>query len=108
LLEHDSLRHGITKDYGILLVGYFTHPYGSPSGMEPHAYLQDLCASAPPCPLPSRQLPLQAQSGRHGALRMVFLRHRSTKDQQDTVASERTEYASIPLCLGVRQLMQRM
>jgi hypothetical protein len=51
---------------------------------------------------------MQTQGGQHGTLRVIFLRHRGTKDQQDSIASERTEHTSIPLGLGVRQLVQRM
>jgi hypothetical protein len=108
LLEHNSVRHGITNDHRIPIVGYLTPSHGGPACMETHAYLQSLCAGTRPCILRSHQLPLQAQSGQHGTLRMVLLCHRGAKDQQDTVASDRTEHAAISLCLEVRQLMQRM
>ena len=108
VLEHDSPRHGIANDHGIRLVGYRTRPHGGPACMETHAYLQSSVPSAPLCTLPSSQLPLQAQGGQHGALRMILLRHRGAKDQQDTIASDRAEHAPIPLGLRVRQLMQRM
>ena len=39
---------------------------------------------------------------------MILLCHRGTKDQQDTITSDRAEHTSIPLCLRVRQLMQGM
>jgi len=51
---------------------------------------------------------MQAQGGQHSALRMILLRQRGTKDQQDTIASDRPEHASIPLCLRVRQLIEYM
>src|SRR4029434_1203267 len=108
LLESDSPRDGITNNHGILLVGYLTRPHGGPACMETHAYFQSLCAGAPPCTLLSNQLPLQAQGGQHGALRMIFLRHRGAKDQQDTIAPDQAEEAAIPLCLRMRQLMQGM
>jgi hypothetical protein len=108
LLEYGSPRYGIANNHGILLVGYLTRPHGGPACMETHAYLQSLCAGAPPCTLFSKQLPLQAQGGQHGALCMIFLRHRGAKNQQDTIAADRTEHASIPLCLRMRQLIQRM
>jgi hypothetical protein len=76
--------------------------------METHAYFQSLCATAPPCSLLSSQLPLQAQGSQYGALRMILLRHRGAKDQQDSIASDRADQASIPLGLRVHQLMQRM
>src|SRR5215475_7228592 len=108
LLECDSPRDGITNNHSILLVGYRARPHGGPACMETHADFQSLCAGALPCTLLSNQLPLQAQSSQHGALRMIFLRHRGAKDQQDTIASDRAEHAVIPLCLGMRQLMQHM
>jgi hypothetical protein len=107
-LECDSPRHCIANDYGILLVGYLTRPHRGLSCMETHAYLQSLCVGAPPCSLLSSQLPLQAQGSQHGALRMILLCHRGTKDQQDSIASNRAEQTSIPLGLRVHQLMQRM
>jgi hypothetical protein len=107
-LECDSPRHCIANDYGILLVGYLTRPHRGLSCIETHAYLQSLCVGAPPCSLLSSQLPLQAQGSQYGALRMIFLRHRGTKDQQDSIASNRADHASIPLGLKVHQLMQRM
>jgi hypothetical protein len=70
--------------------------------MEPHPYLQRLSAGTPSCPLLSKELTLQAQGGQHSALCMIFLRYRGAKDQQDTIAAERAEHASIPLCLRMR------
>src|SRR5882672_7479312 len=76
--------------------------------METHAYLQSLCVGTPTHTLPSGQVPLHTQSCKHRTLRMILLRHRGTKDDQDTIASNRAEQAPIPLCLRVRQLLQRM
>jgi hypothetical protein len=108
LLECDSPRHCIADDYGILRMGYPAPPYSGLACMETYTYFQSLCAGAPPCPLLSSQLPLQAQGSQHGALRMILLCHRGTKDQQDVIASNRAEQTSIPLGLRVHQLMQRM
>jgi len=111
-LERDSTRHGIANDHGTLFVSYRaryrTRPHGGSACMEPHTYLQSLCTGVPPCTLLSSQLPLQTQGGQHGALRMILLGHWGAKNQQDTIASDRTEHASIPLCLRVRQFTQRM
>jgi hypothetical protein len=108
LLEPYSPRHGIANDHSIALMGHLTCLYSSPACMETHAYLQSLGVSTPTCPLRSSQLPLQVQGGQHSALCMILLGHRGAKDQQDTIASDPAEHTSVPLCLRMRQLMQRM
>jgi len=76
--------------------------------MEAHAYGKGRRVRTSTGLLPSGQLPMQAQGRKYRALRMILLRHRSAKDHQDTIVSDRAEHAPIPLCLRVRQLMQRM
>jgi hypothetical protein len=49
--------------------------------MEAHADLQSRGVGVRTVLRPSGQVPLQAQGRQHGALRMIFLRHRRAKDE---------------------------
>jgi len=74
--------------------------------METQPYLQRLGARCLTPILPARQLSLYAQGGTHRSLRMIFLGHRSAKDDQDTIASDRPAHPPILLGLRVHQLIQ--
>jgi hypothetical protein len=76
--------------------------------MKAHAYLKSCVIGARPGRLPFGQLPLHAQGRIHCTLRMILLRHRRAKDDQDAISSYGPHYAPIPLGCMVCQLMQRM
>ncbi len=107
-LEHDSPRHDVANNHCVPLMGCAAFSNGGTARMQAHAYLKRHRVRARASPLPSVQVPLHAQGRQHRALRMILLRHRSTKDDQDAISSYSPEQAPILLSLMACQLMQCM